>query len=102
MAVCLEMFISRCLPDSTQNPSKVHAPMVILKRESESGVRAVESVYLAAGCTLLSSAQLLNPKLRLSYTITSGQQQQVYTIDPGSAHKWLHGNSSWACKLWPV
>ncbi|KAL2080425.1 hypothetical protein ACEWY4_024218 [Coilia grayii] len=101
MAICLEMFISRSLANSTQNPNTLYAPVVVLKRASESGVVS-ESVYLSAGCSLLSSAQLLNPKLRLSYTSVNAQQQQVYTIDPGSAHKWLHCNSSWAHKLWPV
>lgn len=32
MAVCLEMFISRNMPDSTQTPDISQAPVVLLKR----------------------------------------------------------------------
>ncbi|XP_031442425.1 protein TOPAZ1 isoform X2 [Clupea harengus] len=101
MAVCLEMFISRNMPDSTQTPDISQAPVVLLKRASENGA-VLESEYLSAGCRLLSSAQLPNPKLRLSYTVANPKQEQVYTIEPGSAHNWLLCNHSWAHKLWSV
>ncbi|XP_062385173.1 uncharacterized protein topaz1 isoform X2 [Sardina pilchardus] len=101
MAVCLEMFISRNIPHSPEIPNICPAPVVTLKRASSNG-SVPESEYLSAGCRLLSSAQLANPKLRLSYTTVNSQQEQVYTIEAGSAHNWLSYNHSWALRLWSV
>ena len=42
------------------------------------------------------------PQCRLSYTVANPKQEQVYTIEPGSAHNWLLCNHSWAHKLWSV
>ncbi|XP_048086145.1 protein TOPAZ1 [Alosa alosa] len=101
MAVCLEMFMCRNIPHSPDIPNISPAPVVTLKRASNNG-SVPESEYLSAGCRLLSSAQLPNPKLRLSYTTVNPQQEQVYTIEPGSAHNWLSYNHSWAHRLWSV
>ena len=80
---------------------KVVHLLLCVCRASENGA-VLGSEYLSAGCRLLSSAQLPNPKLRLSYTVANPKQEQVYTIEPGSAHNWLLCNHSWAHKLWSV
>lgn len=61
---------------------------------------AMESVYLAAGCRLLSAALIPNPKLGIRYTSVSQEQEQLFHLDRGSAAKWLSHNRSWAQGMW--
>lgn len=61
---------------------------------------AMESVYLAAGCRLLSAALIPNPKLNIRYTAASQEQEQLFNLDRGSAAKWFSHNRSWAQGLW--
>ncbi|KAI5623130.1 testis- and ovary-specific PAZ domain-containing protein 1 [Silurus asotus] len=97
MTLAFEMFVT-CI--CHQNPTDASQPLLItLKRRTGSEV-APESVYLAAGCRLLSAARIPNPKLSIRYTAVTQEQEQLFKLDRGSAAKWLSHNCSWAQKMW--
>lgn len=68
-------------------------------RRSDNKV-VMESVYLAAGCRVLSAALIPNPKLCIRYTAVNAEQEQLFNLDRGSAAKWLSHNRSWAQGMW--
>ncbi|XP_046721447.1 protein TOPAZ1 isoform X1 [Silurus meridionalis] len=97
MTLAFEMFVT-CI--CLQNPTDASQPLLItLKRRTGSEV-APESVYLAAGCRLLSAARIPNPKLSIRYTAVTQEQEQLFKLDRGSAAKWLSHNCSWAQRMW--
>ncbi|XP_026993978.2 protein TOPAZ1 isoform X2 [Tachysurus fulvidraco] len=99
MTLAFEMFVA-CICTSFKNPIDSSRPLIItLKRRSGHEV-AMESVYLAAGCRLLSAALIPNPKLNIRYTAASQEQEQLFNLDRGSAAKWFSHNRSWARGLW--
>ncbi|KAK3552690.1 hypothetical protein QTP86_020848, partial [Hemibagrus guttatus] len=99
MTLAFEMFIA-CICTSLQNPSDSSRPLLITLKRCSGHEVAVESVYLAAGCRLLSAALIPNPKLSIRYTAVSQEQEQLFNLDRGSAAKWFSHNRSWAQGLW--
>ncbi|XP_028847574.1 protein TOPAZ1 [Denticeps clupeoides] len=99
MALAFEMFISwnaNVIRTHTENTLTL---TMVLKRSAD-GAAVMESVYLSAGCRLLGAARMPNPKLTVHYTTVNQQQEQVFTLDLGSAHRWLTCNQSWALEVW--
>ncbi|XP_073788063.1 protein TOPAZ1 isoform X4 [Danio rerio] len=96
MTLAFEMFITFI---NSSLSAHTHPLLITLRRQA--GVENVtESVYLAAGCRLLSAALIPNPKLSIRYTAVNQQQEQLFTLDRASAHKWILQNSCWALEVW--
>ncbi|TRY65672.1 hypothetical protein DNTS_005528 [Danionella cerebrum] len=104
MTLAFEMFISLIHSQSVLiEPATIAAqpPLIITLRRQD----VSESVYLAAGCRLLSAALIPNPKLIIKYTHTPSpththSQEQRFTLERSSALRWIQQNHSWAHDLW--
>ncbi|XP_026802828.3 uncharacterized protein topaz1 isoform X1 [Pangasianodon hypophthalmus] len=99
MTLLFEMFIA-CICTSLENPSDSSQPLLITLKRRTGSEMAMESVYLAAGCRLLSAALIPNPKLSIRYAAVNQEQEQLFKLDRGSAAKWLSHNRSWAQGMW--
>ncbi|KAK1799078.1 hypothetical protein P4O66_007344 [Electrophorus voltai] len=95
MTLAFEMFIT-CFRNGDQSQQ----PMVITLRRGSGNEPVMESVYLAAGCRLLSAALIPNPKLVIRYTAVNQKREQLFHLDCGSATKWLMHNRTWAQEVW--
>ncbi|XP_036446330.1 uncharacterized protein topaz1 [Colossoma macropomum] len=99
MTLAFEMFIT-CVRSSLQSPGDPSSPLLIILRRSSCGEAVKESVYLAAGCRLLSAALIPNPKLSIRYVAVNQHQEQFFHLDRSSATKWLSHNQTWAQEMW--
>ncbi|XP_069051355.1 protein TOPAZ1 isoform X2 [Lepisosteus oculatus] len=101
MTLAFEMFMVSNA-NSIQNPSTcTHALQIVLKRKEEDGSIS-ECDYHAAVSRLVSAAQITRPKLVIKYATVNVCGEQVFTLDPLSALKWLSQNMEWAGKAWLV
>ncbi|KAL7849627.1 hypothetical protein SRHO_G00189760 [Serrasalmus rhombeus] len=99
MTLAFEMFIT-CVRSSLQIPGDPSSPLLITLRRSSCGEAVKESVYLAAGCRLLSAALIPNPKLSIRYVAVNQHQEQFFHLDHSSAARWLSHNQTWAQEMW--
>lgn len=99
MTLTFEMFITS-LKTYLQAPAESSQPLIITLRRQGEVENVSESMYLAAGCRLLSAALIPNPKLNIRYTAVNQSQEQLFILDRGSAHKWLSQNEQWALEMW--
>ncbi|XP_077051660.1 protein TOPAZ1 [Siphateles boraxobius] len=99
MTLAFEMFITIINTNLLAPAGSSQSLLITLRRHA--GVEDVtESVYLAAGCRLLSAALIPNPKLSIRYTAVNQSQEQLFQLDRGSAHKWFLQNERWAQEIW--
>ncbi|XP_072550441.1 uncharacterized protein topaz1 [Salminus brasiliensis] len=99
MTLAFEMFIT-CVRTSLQNLSDSSQPLLITLKRTSGGATVMESLYLAAGCRMLSAALIPNPKLSIRYMAVNQDQEQIFHLDRGSASKWLSHNHTWAQDMW--
>ncbi|XP_050992942.1 protein TOPAZ1 isoform X3 [Labeo rohita] len=99
MTLAFEMFIT-LINTKLPAPDGASQPLVITLRRHADVEDVTESVYLAAGCRLLSAALIPNPKLSIRYTTVNKSQEQLFQLDRGSAHKWFLQNERWAREIW--
>ncbi|XP_057210723.1 protein TOPAZ1 [Triplophysa rosa] len=99
MTLAFEMFITS-IKAHLQAPTGSSQPISITLRRQGEVEDVTESMYLAAGCRLLSAALIPNPKLSIRYTAVNQTQEQLFILDRGSAHKWLSQNEQWALEMW--
>ncbi|XP_051992781.1 protein TOPAZ1-like [Xyrauchen texanus] len=99
MTLAFEMFITS-VKTSLQPPAGSSQPFLIMLRRHADAADVTECVYLAAGCRLLSAALIPNPKLNIRYTAVNQNQEQLFQLDRGSAHKWFLQNERWAQEIW--
>ncbi|XP_055075173.2 protein TOPAZ1 isoform X4 [Misgurnus anguillicaudatus] len=99
MTLAFEMFIT-FIKTNLQAPTGSTQPLLITLKRQGDVEDVTESVYLAAGCRLLSAALIPNPKLSIRYTAVNQRQEQLFLLDRGSAHKWLSQNEQWALEMW--
>ncbi|XP_059412149.1 protein TOPAZ1 isoform X3 [Carassius carassius] len=99
MTLAFEMFIT-FINTKLLAPSGASQPLLITLRRHADIEDLTESVYLAAGCRLLSAALIPNPKLSIRYTAVNKSQEQFFHLDRASAHKWFLQNERWAREIW--
>ncbi|XP_042601344.1 protein TOPAZ1 isoform X8 [Cyprinus carpio] len=99
MTLAFEMFIT-FINTKLLAPSGASQPLLITLRRHADIEDVTESVYLAAGCRLLSAALIPNPKLSIRYTAVNKSQEQFFHLDRASAHKWFLQNERWAREIW--
>ncbi|KAK2887369.1 hypothetical protein Q8A67_015597 [Cirrhinus molitorella] len=99
MTLAFEMFIT-LINTKLLAPDGTSQSLVITLRRHADVEDVTESVYLAAGCRLLSAALIPNPKLTIRYTAVNKSQEQLFQLDRGSAHKWFLQNERWAREIW--
>ncbi|XP_016136902.1 uncharacterized protein topaz1 [Sinocyclocheilus grahami] len=99
MTMAFEMFIT-FINTKLLAPSGASQPLLITLRRHADIEDVTESVYLAAGCRLLSAALIPNPKLSIRYTAVNKSQEQFFHLDRASAHKWFLQNERWAREIW--
>ncbi|XP_048058165.1 protein TOPAZ1 isoform X3 [Megalobrama amblycephala] len=99
MTLAFEMFIT-IINTNPLAPAGSSQPLLITLRRHAGVEDVTESVYLAAGCRLLSAALIPNPKLSIRYTAVNQIQEQLFQLDRASAHKWFLQNERWAQEIW--
>ncbi|XP_043073018.1 protein TOPAZ1 isoform X2 [Puntigrus tetrazona] len=99
MTLAFEMFIT-LINTKLLAPAEAFQPFLITLRRHADIEDVTESVYLAAGCRLLSAALIPNPKLSIRYSAVNKSQEQLFHLDPASAHKWFLQNERWAREIW--
>ncbi|XP_051729747.1 protein TOPAZ1 isoform X2 [Ctenopharyngodon idella] len=99
MTLAFEMFIT-IINANLLAPAGSSQPLLITLRRHAGVEDVTESVYLAAGCRLLSAALIPNPKLSIRYTAVNQSQEQLFQLDRASAHKWFLQNERWAQEIW--
>ncbi|KAA0710794.1 Testis- and ovary-specific PAZ domain-containing protein 1 [Triplophysa tibetana] len=79
MTLAFEMFITS-LKAYLQAPTGPSQPIIITLRRQGEVEDVTESMYLAAGCRLLSAALIPNPKLSIRYTAVNQTQEQLFIL----------------------
>nr|XP_014346637.1 PREDICTED: testis- and ovary-specific PAZ domain-containing protein 1 isoform X2 [Latimeria chalumnae] len=99
MLLALEVFI-------VANASNIQSPcasspklQIVLKRYREDrGCKRKD--YKTAVKRMMAAARISNPKLLVKLMTVNVAMEQVFTLDQGSAQKWLKENMKWAAKVW--
>ncbi|XP_058610115.1 protein TOPAZ1 isoform X1 [Onychostoma macrolepis] len=99
MTLAFEMFMT-FINTKLLAPAGASQPLLITLRRHADIEDVTESVYLAAGCRLLSAALIPNPKLSIRYTAVNKSKEQLFHLDRASAHKWFLQNERWAREIW--
>uniref|UniRef100_H3AH84 Protein TOPAZ1 n=1 Tax=Latimeria chalumnae TaxID=7897 RepID=H3AH84_LATCH len=97
MLLALEVFI-------VANASNIQSPcasspklQIVLKRYREDrGCKRKD--YKTAVKRMMAAARISNPKLLVKLMTVNVAMEQVFTLDQGSAQKWLKENMKWAAK----
>ncbi|XP_055985701.1 protein TOPAZ1 [Sorex fumeus] len=99
MLLAIEIFL-------VSNASSIQSPgpsaqtlQIVLKRCEENKTRSKDD-YQAAVERLIMAARISDPKLFIKHMTVNINKEQVYSLEHGSALKWLKGNMKWAGKFW--
>ncbi|XP_027624589.1 protein TOPAZ1 isoform X2 [Tupaia chinensis] len=85
---------------SIQSPgASTQALQIVLKRCEENKSRSKDD-YQAAVRRLITAARISDPKLFIKHVTVNVDKEQVCSLEPCSALKWLRENLKWAAKVW--
>ncbi|XP_049633632.1 protein TOPAZ1 [Suncus etruscus] len=99
MLLAIEIFLVSNASNIQNLGSYTQTMQIVLKRCEESTTRSKDD-YQAAAERLIMAARISNPKLFVKHMTINVNKEQVYSLEPFSALKWLNENLKWAGKVW--
>ncbi|ELV10199.1 hypothetical protein TREES_T100007034 [Tupaia chinensis] len=97
MLLAVEVFLV-ANASSIQSPgASTQALQIVLKRCEENKSRSKDD-YQAAVRRLITAARISDPKLFIKHVTVNVDKEQVCSLEPCSALKWLRENLKWAAK----
>ncbi|XP_050996235.1 protein TOPAZ1 [Acomys russatus] len=99
MLLAIEIFLVSNA-SSIQHPGTPTQVLQIVLKRCDKRKSHSKDDYQAAAERLVMAARISDPKLFVKHMTVNVQQEQVYSLEPCSALKWLTQNMKWAAKVW--
>ncbi|NXF75518.1 TOPZ1 protein, partial [Sclerurus mexicanus] len=99
MLLAIEIFLVSNARD-IQNPMTTSQTLQIILKRCEDQTVQNNSSYQVAVERLILATRLSDPKLFLKHMTMNVNMEEVYSLEPSFALKWLQENMKWAEKVW--